>query len=392
MSRILFLSRWFPDPPDNGSKVRILSLLQGLAPHHELTLISFSTRPSMDSCPALQDLCREIRLVPWNPSASGKRPALLTWLSLTPRSLVETHSAEMERFLSHTLAERRYDLVIASQLGTAMYAPQFLTVPALFEEAEVGFLYQQYAGARSALPRLRYGMTWQKHRRYIGRLLRSFRACTVVSEQERILLRKCAPRYNQSEVIPNCVSVSSYEPFHVPASQNMLIFAGSLRYFANHDAMAWFLGEVFPLIRSKLPEVRLTITGDHADLPLPQAQGVILRGRVEDVRPLIASSCVGLAPIRLGGGTRLKILEAMALRTPIVSTSKGAEGLEARHEEHLLIADSAEDFAHAVIRLLTDTRLRERLAASAHQLVRDRFDWSVVMPRFLNLVERIIRS
>lgn len=156
--------------------------------------------------------------------------------------------------------------------------------------------------------------------------------------------------------------------------------------------MIWFLRDVFPRIRSEVPKVRLTITGDHADLPLPTGQGVHRTGLVNDVRPLIASSWISIAPIRLGGGTRLKILEAMALRTPVVSTTKGAEGLDLQHDEHLMIADAPEDFARAVIRLATEPRLRERLAQNAYRLLRDRFDWAVVMPRFLDVVERIIQS
>jgi glycosyltransferase involved in cell wall biosynthesis len=138
-----------------------------------------------------------------------------------------------------------------------------------------------------------------------------------------------------------------------------------------------------------VPGVGLTITGDHAGLPLPCTNHVSLAGVVDDVRPLIASASVSLAPIRVGGGTRLKILEAMALRAPVVATSKGAEGLDVRDGEHLLIADTPEAFADATIRLLKEPGLRERLADNAYQLVREHYDWAVVMPRFLHLVERV---
>jgi len=168
-----------------------------------------------------------------------------------------------------------------------------------------------------------------------------------------------------------------------------LIFTGSFRYFANHDAMVWFLGQVYPRIQAQAPDVHLTITGDHANLPLPCTEGVTLTGFVEDVRPLIATAWISVVPLRLGGGTRLKILEAMALGTPVIATSKGAEGLEAQQEEHLLIADTPEAFVEAVVRVLKEPELRRRLTDNAYQLVRDKYDWAVVMPRFLNLVERV---
>jgi glycosyltransferase involved in cell wall biosynthesis len=213
-----------------------------------------------------------------------------------------------------------------------------------------------------------------------------------VSDLEKNLLRKCAPHYDQVELIPNCISLSSYSSVSKTARPNSLIFSGSLRYSANHDAMIWFLSEMFPLVQSEVPQVRLTITGDHAGLPLPSNQSVDRTGLVDDVRPLIASSWISVVPIRKGGGTRLKILEAMALRTPVVSTSKGAEGLGLRHNEHIMIADTPEDFAQEVIGLLVSPQLRDRLTSNAYQLVSKRFDWATVMPRFLNILERILRS
>jgi glycosyltransferase involved in cell wall biosynthesis len=161
----------------------------------------------------------------------------------------------------------------------------------------------------------------------------------------------------------------------------------------NDDAMVWFLREIFPRVQAKLPALRLTITGDHGNRPLPPSPAgkVTLTGFVDDVRPLIAQSYISLAPIRFGGGTRLKILEAMALRTPVVATSKGAEGLDVEHNEHLLIADTPQAHAEAILRLLQEPGLRQRLADKAYQLIRQKYDWSVVTPRFLELVERVGR-
>src|SRR3989304_6090235 len=144
--------------------------------------------------------------------------------------------------------------------------------------------------------------------------------------------------------------------------------------------MVWFLEEVYPLIQAQVPDLSLTITGDHADLPLPPASNVTLTGVVDDIRPLIASSSVSLVPLQAGGGTRLKILEAMALGVPVVSTLKGAEGLEIRSGEHLLIADTPEAFAENVIRVLRDPALRKGITDRARRMVEEKYDWAVVMP------------
>jgi glycosyltransferase involved in cell wall biosynthesis len=153
--------------------------------------------------------------------------------------------------------------------------------------------------------------------------------------------------------------------------------------------MTWFLEEVYPRVQAGAPGVRLIITGDHADLPLPPADNVTLTGFVDDVRPLVAAAAVSLVPVRVGGGTRLKILETMALHTPVVATAKGAEGLDVRHGDHLLIADAPEDFAEAVLRMLGDPALRQRLIENGYHLVRERYNWAAVMPQFLGLIERV---
>ena len=276
--------------------------------------------------------------------------------------------------------------MIASQLATATYAEHFGALPALFEEVELGVLREQYARATSMQHRMRYGLTWLKHRHYVAELLRRFEVCTVVSARERDLVTAITHGAAPVEIIPNCVNLADYQEVQAPRLDNSLVFTGPFRYTANYDAMTWFLREVYPAIQAQTPDVTLTITGDHADLPLPPATNVTLTGQVPDVLPLVAGATCSIVPLQSGGGTRLKILEAMALGTPVVSTSKGAEGLDVQHDVHLLIADTPEEFAGAVIRLLQQPDLQRRLSGNALRLVREHYDWAGVMPRFLELV------
>lgn len=390
--KILFLSRWFPYPASNGSKLRIYNLLSGLARHHEVTLLSFNDRPDTEADPTvLKSFCQEVHVIPWSPFNPDSQQARLGFFSATPRSVIDTYSAAMHQHIEQLLATANYDLVIASQIDMAVYSSHFRRLPALFEEVEVGVLYEQFTQAASLWHRLRYGLTWAKYRRYLSSLLQNFQVCTVVSKQERNLLSKAVNYTQPIEVIPNCVDVTSYRDVCEEPQPNSLIFTGSFSYFPNYEAMSWFLNEAFPLIQAQVPEVRLTITGDHANRPLPPASNVILTGFVDDVRPVIARSWGSVVPLHTGGGTRLKILEAMALGTPVVATSKGAEGLDAAAGEHLLIADSPEAFADAVVKLLKEPELRQRLVTNAHCLVRQKYDWTVVLPSFLNLVEHIAR-
>jgi polysaccharide biosynthesis protein PslH len=388
--RILFLSRWYPYPPNNGSKLRIYNLLKGLAQHHAITLISFfdATEGTPDLT-GLETYCERIHTVAYKGFEPGSPVARLGLFSTTPRSVLDTYSVEVEALIKQALDRDPYDVVIASQFDMAIYAQTFSDLPAIFEEIESGIYLDRAVQARSIRKRLRHGLTWFKHRRYLARLLRAFRACTVVSEQERRILRQIAPRGMHIEVVPNCVDLESYAHYHGKPEFGTMIFTGSFNFAPNYDAMLWFLAHVYPVVQSRIPSASLIITGEHGGKPLPPARNIALTGYVDDVRPYVANAWLSLAPIHQGGGTRVKILEAMALRTPVIATSKGAEGLDVQHGVHIYLADEPAAFADAVVEVLEDQTLRDQLAGSAFQLVRQRYNWANVIPGFERLMERI---
>jgi glycosyltransferase involved in cell wall biosynthesis len=386
---LLYLSPWFPFPPTNGSELRIHALLRGLAARHDVTLLSFQRRPvDPRGLEEARDLLAAVHLVPWREFDPGSHRARLGLLSARPRSVVDTHSPEMESLIRQTTAERRYDAVIASELGMAAYWPAWGDLPAVLDDLELGAFREQARAAASPTTRARRRLMWAKLRAYARDLLPRFAAVTVVSERERALLREVAPRYAAVELIPNGVDLAGYAAAPAALPDDKLIFTGAFTYDANYEAMVWFLGEVYPLIQREAPGVQMIITGDHAGKPLPPAANVTLTGYVDDVRPLVAGAAVSVVPIRQGGGTRLKILEAMALGTPVVATAKGAEGLDGTHERELLLADAPEAFAAAVLRLLRDKTLRQQLVNNACRLVRAQYDWAIILPRFLDVVER----
>jgi len=387
--KILFLSRWFPYPANNGSKLRIYNLLRGLAKHHDVTLLSFADQPDVSpDAPEIQSLCSDVHVVPWREFDPNSTRARFGFLNLAPRSIVDTFSQEMAQEITQLLDAHRYDLVVASQLSMAAYRPYFKNIPALFEEVEVGLSHGEAFHSLDLKKRLRHAFTWFKLRMYLSRLLDSFQACTVVSEQERyMLVRSLGIRNDVVEVIPNCVQIDEKENHPSTLVPNQLIFSGSFRYHANYEAMLWFVGEVYPRILERIPDAYLVITGDHANLPLPSTQNINFIGYVDDIKTAVASSWVSIAPLLSGGGTRLKILEAMSVGTPVVSTSKGAEGLGAVTGHHLFIADTPDTFADQVVRILKDKDLRNQIATSANEFVKEKYNWKTMMPRFLQLVE-----
>jgi glycosyltransferase involved in cell wall biosynthesis len=272
----------------------------------------------------------------------------------------------------------------------ASYYPAFGGLPAIFEEVELGLYMDPSLYQGNWIRGFRHRLTWLKLKWYFLRLLGSFAMCTVVSEQERRIFANAFPAHLQKlHILQNCLNMDEYQVIHQAPEQHQIIFTGSFRYHPNYSAMLWFLEKVYPLILEKKPQTQLIITGDSSNLPLPDHKNVFLAGYVEDIKPLIAASRLSITPLWSGGGTRLKILESMALGTPVVSTSKGAEGLRVRHQENVLIADEPGRFAEAVLDLLCDDELRNRLSSNARQLVKDQYNWATRLPEFLNMVEKV---
>ena len=388
--RVLFLSRWYPYPPNNGSKLRIYHLLKGLAVENDVTLISLSNNPDSDRLDRqLGKICKKLFIIPYQEYRPRSIRSFIGLVSPMPRSLYDTYSPMMANKISTVASKDEFDVVIASQIGTAMYHKSFKGIPAIFEEVEVGGFYSRNKNENSAIRKMRTGLTWRKNRQYISELTKAFSVCTVVSEQERSILHETLQLIEHIEVIPNFINLDDFSLDIPKTNDHSLIFTGPFRYHANYQAMLWFLEHVYPRVQEKIPNVSLTITGDHNNLPIPTTGGVRLSGMLPDIRPLVAGSTISIAPIMYGGGTRLKILEAMALKTPVVSTTKGAEGINVTDCENIFLADDPGHFANVIIQLFKEPETRERIADNAYQLVLDNYDWQVVMPEFINLVDRV---
>jgi len=388
---ILFLSRWFPFPIDNGSKLRIHYLLTNLSKYNDITLLSFTDHSSFpvnvyEQYPHYP----RFEVIPWKPYNSRSSQAFYGYFNSSPRFILDTYSSEMENLIRKYLKRERFDLIIASQLSMASYYSTFNGTPAIFEELELGLFYDPAMSANNLIRRVRHRLTWIKLRRYLSNLLSVFQSCTVVSERERKLFIQNFPEYEKKVVvIPNCISMQDYENLSVETSSNQIIFTGPFRYQVNYEAILWFVQHVFPTILKHLPDTQLVITGDHANLPLPSDQNITLTGFVDDIKPLIGASLVSIVPLLNGGGTRLKILEAMAIGTPVVATSKGAEGLDIVNGKHLLIANSPDTFAEQVIRLIRNRELRDRLTDNAKSLVKEKYDWAAVTPTLQQFIEHM---
>lgn len=373
---ILFLASWFPYPPDNGSRQRTFHILKNLAARHSLTLIALTDAEQLPAqTEPLEPFCNTIHLYPRPAYHPRRARALAGLLSERPRSLVDTYDPVLAAWIQRIAAQNSYDVILSSQLTMAVYASA-LSRPMVLDEIESGSYHSAYALGHG-LARARRGLTWWKYRRFVRRLAARFTIVTVVSPQERALLTAIGVPAERIAIIPNGVDCAGaapadhYEP-------DTLIYTGALTFSANLDAVRFFVREILPLVQREIPRVQLTVTGRAPQVAIKELSGdnpVSFAGYVETVAPWIQKSAAAIAPLRVGGGTRLKILEAMALGTPVIATSKGAEGLDVTPGEHLLIADSPQEFAGATVSVLRDPARRARLAAAARVRVCARYDW-----------------
>lgn len=397
---ILFLSAWHPWPPDNGSRIRVNQLLRALAARHEVSLLTFAGVPEAPDADGLVDLglCRRAVVVN-RPAFHATRIGRWTgMLSPMPSHLFANQSRQMAQTADALLAPIPADLVIASTTAVAQLASRLPAPRRVLEEHNFlgRMMRDQVDAAPTPFARARAWATWRKDIAWERRLFRRFNLVTMVSEADRDAVRSMGCASTRIEVVPNgvdaaaCAAVRTASISQVTPTADTVIYPGALTYSANLDAVTWFARKVWPRLLRSRPQARFLVTGSTAGVDiaaLTAVPGLSFTGYLPDVRPTLASAQVCVIPLRQGGGSRLKVLEAMALGVPVLSTTKGVEGLDLEPGRHCLVADDPETFAAQLERLLADPALSRRLAAAALAEVVPRYDWPPIAGRFVDLVE-----
>ena len=386
-------------PVNTGGRIRSFHMLRELSHRHEVTLLT-THGPSEDPRALEAALPRcEVVSVPWALAKRGSARFALalvrSWLSSLPVDLYKARVPALGREIERRLANEHVDLIVADFLLATPNVTRAAAPPTvLFAHNVEHVIWQRMREVEPrAWRRILLALESRKMRRYEASACARAQLTIAVSDADRHLLAAAAPGA-RVRAVPTGVDVDYFAPDGVAEIPGRLVFTGSMDWYPNEDGIVHFIDAVLPRIRREVPAAALTVVGRNPSARLrgaAAAAGVRVTGLVDDVRPHMAEAAVYVVPLRIGGGTRLKIFEALSMAKAVVSTTVGAEGLPLAPGRHFLQADEPAGFAEAVTSLLRDAARRRAIGAAGRRLVEERYSWSRVVDEFEHQCGEVLR-
>ena len=384
--RVLWVKSGGLAPLDTGGKIRSFNLFKELARRCELDLFTFYAKHDGDSHAELSRYCHDVHCVPLEiaekNSLGDLRHYITNLLSLRPYSMAKYCRPEVSRRLRQLLTAQIYDVILCDFLLTAAVIPWDYAAPKVLftHNVEAQIWERHYKTSRNPVWK---AVSWREFRtldRFERRCIQQADHVLTVSETDRdIFARTIEPE--KITVIPTGVDLDYFQPGKKEDERvDSMVFTGSMDWTPNEDAICYFVDQILPRILTEIPAVQLWVVGRNPTGKLQALAAanpsVKITGTVEDIRPYVHRSSVYVVPLRIGGGTRIKIFEAMAMGKAIVSTTIGAEGLPIHHEKDLILADEPEKFARRVISLMRNPVERGDLGRAARVLVEQKYSWA----------------
>lgn len=375
-------------------------MLKELKRHHHITYLTLDDGTAdPDALEKAEEYAHEVITVPHRVAPKfGVRfywELIANLFSPLPYFISKYRAQAMTRKISEVLKEDRHDILICDFLQSSINLPEEISIPSLlFQHNVEAMIWKRHADvATNPIKKAYLESQWKRAVDFERNTCRRFDSVIAVSAEDAAVFRS---EYGLQCVfdVPTGVDTAFFARRNDDtASGPNLVFTGSMDWLPNHDAINWFINDILPTIRHEVPDVSLTVVGRD---PFPELRelarrypNITVTGRVPDVRPLMKNAAVYVVPIRIGGGTRLKIYEAMAMGLPVVSTTIGAEGLALKNGEEILLHDDAENFANTVIELLRDKQKSIYLGENGSKRVRRDFSWANVGVHFSALCQRL---
>ncbi|MEW5766883.1 MAG: TIGR03087 family PEP-CTERM/XrtA system glycosyltransferase [bacterium] len=393
---ILFLSHRLPYPPNKGSTLRSFNIIRHLAREHRISLLCpILSEAESKNVAGLTPYCDDIGVANVGGWSAKFRlgSALLSGKSLT---VAHFYSPRLSKMVKTKIDKERFDLIMIHSSSMIEYIKDIKGIPKVVDLCDVDSdKWRQYA--EWSRPPLSLIYRWEagRLRRYEAETAASFDYLTFISKQEEEVFASFAS-HPAIEIIPNGVDSDYFQPPAVEArteyDPHALIFTGVMDYLPNVDGVTYFAREIFPLVKSRLPRARFFVVGSSpakSVKALAKIEGVVVTGGVPDVRPYLINSAVSCVSLRMARGVQNKILEAMACGTPVVTTSKAFEGLDALPPQSVRLADTPSEFAQQVVKIMTDRQLRAKLSVEGQRLVKERYNWDTLLSKLDQIMSRI---
>ncbi len=391
--KILFISTIIPFPPKGGHSQRTFNLLKFISRYHQVYLVGFmKNKDDAENVEVLERICTKV--YPFSTADDWSRFQLLKNLirnifSRNPYTAAKYYLHPVRRLICTVIEEEKIDVVHCDMVDLALYCNEAAKSNiVVFHNVESRLYNRRSQYEKNIFTKIFFLEQSRKMAHLERSALRKFDVAVAVSEEERQELLTRSPDANVT-VIPNGVDTEYFKPWRGDENEEEVVFVGGLGWFPNEDGVLFFLEKVWPRIRARRHGAKFVVIGrtDRTGCRLKSwikngpVMGVKFLGFVDDIRPVVGRASVFVVPLRVGGGTRLKILDAMALEKAVVSTSIGCEGLEVRDGDDILIADKPEEFAAYVVRLMDNQSLRRKLATAARKLVKNTYSWEIIGPK-----------
>ena len=379
---ILLLTQVLPYPPDSGPKIKTWNLIKYLSRRHNITLVSFVRGDQSDDAHHLERYCQAVHVVPMKRGFLRDMLAiLLSFLTGKPFLMIRDDRVEMRQLIRELVEESCFEAVHADQLNMAQYAARVPTAQKVLDTHNtLWLLYKRLWQTMGAGPKKWVlGREWRLLKRYEGQVCPPFDALLAVSEEDKAALSEAIGEPKDIMVLP--IALDLEEVTVVPRSPNAnhVLYIGTMFWPPNSDGVMWFLHRVWPLIRAQRPDAFFDIVGARPPKGIARFNsgpfGVNVKGYVEDPTPFLKHAAVMVVPLRAGGGMRVKILTALGNGLPVVTSSIGCEGIEVEDGRHLLIADTAIDFARSTLRVLDNPELGHTLGCNGRELIESMYDY-----------------
>lgn len=385
--KILIVTTKSPYPLFEGRALRTYNLIKQAALHHEIHLLSFVQTPEdLEGIEHMRSICKVVeyeKLYFDGAKTQILKDAICELFSRAPLPVVKYRTAGMRAKMRKLMQTHQYDLVHLDMLHLADYMDLCGNTPVALIEHNVEHVILDRRADNETRPLHRAYLRYQaaKLKSYEGRACQRAQHVVAVSELDAQQLRELGPGARVTSV-PNGVDTEYFRTSHTPRKPTSLVFVGGFTWFPNLDAITYFCEDILPKLLKTIGDIQLTVIGKQPDTPVAQEiakhPNVTLAGLVEDIRPDVDAAAAYIVPLRIGGGTRLKILDALSMSKAIISTSVGCEGLDVEDGKTIVIADTPDAFAQAIVKVLADPAWADTIGRQGRQLVESRYDWAAV--------------